>query len=237
MDAIELWNGSTKALIDLEGAWLTNLSDDRGDILFPKRMLTAPDGTKKARGGCHVCLPNFGPGGDSGLPQHGFGRLAVWEMASKTENKVILMLSGGAKGYEALQSRLTYELSDTSIKITLDLINNGEAELRVAPAFHPYFALQADEAHVKVDGRRMDLDELGGTVFEEGDIKELATSRRHFRLESSSLPTWAIWTDHLAQYACVEPTLGGYTFLDGKPASAELIHPGKPRTFTFIASW
>lgn len=236
MDIVELWNGTTKALIDPQGAWLTNLSDERGDILFPKRQLTALDGSKKTRGGCHVCLPNFGPGGDSGLPQHGFGRLAVWDMVAQAENKVTLRLNGGAKGYEALQSTLTYELADASMKITLELLNNGQGELRVGPAFHPYFALQSDESHVKVDGQRMDLDDLAGTIFEQGETKELSTARRHLRLKSTELPTWAIWTDRLSQYICVEPTLGGYTFL-AEETNSELLQSDTLASYQFTVSW
>src|SRR5688572_18264108 len=115
---IELWNGSAKAIIDPRGAWLTNLSDDHGDVLFPKRRLKAPDGTIKDRGGCHVCLPNFGPGGSSGLPQHGFGREMVWTTSEQFDNSVVFSLSSGRDGYENLSSVLRYRLDEGSLSIT-----------------------------------------------------------------------------------------------------------------------
>ena len=91
---IELYNGDAKAIISTHGGYVTNLANDDGDILFPKRTLKAPDGSEKVRGGCHVCLPNFGPGGDTGLAQHGFGRTSEWVVASKSEAAVELTLKG-----------------------------------------------------------------------------------------------------------------------------------------------
>lgn len=233
MDTIELWNGSTRALIDPQGAWLTNLSDERGDILFPRRTLTAPDGAKKVRGGCHVCLPNFGPGGESGLPQHGFGRVASWEVNKQSQSAVSLALDGGAANYEALKSTLTYELSDVALIMTLTLQNNGTAPLRVASAFHPYFALASDEVRVTVDGQAIDLADTADTLFEPGRTKILQTRRRSLQMTSEGLSTWAIWTDLLAPYVCVEPTFGGYTFLDSEPREAELLQAGDAQLSTF----
>lgn len=237
MGIIELWNGPTKGLVDLEGAWLTNLSDDRGDILFPKRLLTAPDGTRKARGGCHVCLPNFGPGGDSGLPQHGFGRTSLWKVTAQDASSVQLLLIGGAEGYEGLRSVLTYEVGEASVAMTLTLTNEGEAPLRVGPAFHPYFALWDDEDRVKVDGQAIELEELAGTLFEEGMEKELASHRRHLKLTSDNLSTWALWTDRLAAYVCVEPTFSGYTFLDVTPPREELLASRASQGHRFTITW
>lgn len=236
MDIVELWSGTTKALIDPQGAWLTNLSDDKGDILFPKRTLTAPDGSKKVRGGCHVCLPNFGPGGVSELPQHGFGRVSLWDISQQGEDKVSLMLKGGAAGYEDLVSTLTFELNELNLSMTLALQNNGDKALRVGPAFHPYFALQPYEGQVVVEGSAIDLADTADTLFETGESKSLVTRRRSFALTSSGLSTWAIWTDRLAPYVCVEPTMGGYTFLDEQTVE-ELMQPGQSRSYHFDLTW
>jgi glucose-6-phosphate 1-epimerase len=137
---IELFNGSAKAIIDPRGAWLTNLSDDYGDILYPKRTLVAGDGTKKARGGSHVCLPNFGPGGDSGQPQHGFGRVMDWEVTDTTAASAMLTLAHGNNDYANLSALLTYHLESQSIIMTLEVTNDGAADMRLAPAFHPHFS-------------------------------------------------------------------------------------------------
>lgn len=235
---IELWHGNTKALISPEGAWLTNLSDENGDILFPKRQLTAPDGSVKIRGGSHVCLPNFGPGGESGLPQHGFGRTEVWEVVAQTEGRATLRLVGGAEGYQGLVSTLSYALGDRSLDMQLELHNTGESTLRVAPAFHPYFALAADEEMVRIDDTKVKLESLADMQLSESTTKkQLATLRRTIRLESPQLTKWAQWTDQLGKYVCVEPTLDGYAFLQDTPAAAEQLAPNETVAYAFRITW
>lgn len=237
MDVIELWSGTTKAIIDPIGAWVTNLSDDSGDILFPKRQLKAPDGSTKVRGGCHVCLPNFGPGGDSGLVQHGFGRARQWRVGGQSESRLVLTLAGGAEGYEALESTLIYELTATSFHMTLSVTNTGIAPLRVGPAFHPYFALADSEGQVRIDGHSHDLDDLAGTLFEAGEQMQLTTQRRTISLLSTGLSTWALWTDRLGSYVCVEPTMGGYTFLEKELGMEEALGQDATKTCAATIKW
>jgi galactose mutarotase-like enzyme len=236
MDIIELYSGATRAIIDPLGAWLTNLSDDNGDILFPRRQLTAADGSAKTRGGCHICLPNFGPGGKSGLPQHGFGRVLPWRVIDHSDASATLLLQGGAPGYEGLQTTIQFVIKDSSLSMMLSVENNGSEPLRVAPAFHPYFSLTKGEGEVKVDERTHVLAELAGTEFEDGDGKTLVTPGRHIHVTSRQLPTWAIWTDMLGDYVCVEPTYGGYSFLNA-PAPGELLQPGASATYECTISW
>jgi D-hexose-6-phosphate mutarotase len=233
---IELWNGSTKAIVDPRGAWLTNLSDESGDVLFPKRLLKNADGEIKQRGGCHVCLPNFGPGGDSGLPQHGFGRDMVWEISDKTESSVLFELPRGRDGYEALSAELSYQLGERGLVMTLDLKNKDDkAKLRVAPAFYPYFAVLGD-GKVKINGDVQLLDELHETVFTSGESQSLETPSRMLTLTSEQLPTWAHWTDQLGAYICVEPTAGGYAFLKGA-ANDEILQPGEMKAYALKIEW
>jgi D-hexose-6-phosphate mutarotase len=234
---IELWSGGSKAIIDPQGAWLTNLSDEYGDILYPKRILVAEDGSKKLRGGCHVCLPNFGPGGESGQPQHGFGRMLLWEVTDKTESSVLLSLANGDEEYRDLSALLTYQLEPESLRMALEVTNEGEVDLRVAPAFHPYFSIVHDKEEISVNNESRRVDELGDTEFNTSVQRSLETSRRVITLESHQLTTWALWTDNLAPYVCVEPTLGGYTFLNETPSSDEVLRPGQVRTFTATVAW
>lgn len=232
---IELWSGSTKAIIDPQGAWLTNLSDEKGDVLFPKRVLKTTTGETKQRGGCHVCLPNFGPGGDSGLPQHGFGREMAWEVSDKTESSVLLELPQGNDSYKMLSAELSYQLGERSLIITLDVKNEGEEAFRVAPAFHPYFAVLG-KGQVKVNGEVQLLDELNETVFITGNNQLLETPTRTFSLESTHLSTWARWTDLLGAYICVEPTADGYAFLK-TATNAEMLHPEMMKSYAMKIEW
>lgn len=239
MDVIELWSSDTKALVSPEGAWLTNLSDENGDILFPKRQLKAADGSTKTRGGSHVCLPNFGPAGDYDLPQHGFGRTETWEVLDQSQDSVQLRLSGAhAENYEGLVSTLTYTVRGHSLEMTLELYNDSDQVLRIAPAFHPYFALAADEEKIKIDDEPVHLDDLLEMQLAANYTrKKLTTARRVLHLESHQLNAWAQWTDRLGNYVCVEPTLDGYAFLQPTPSPEEQLHTQMTTEYTFAVTW
>jgi glucose-6-phosphate 1-epimerase len=233
---VELTHGTTKAIVDPKGAYVTNLSDDNGDVLFPKRNLTASDGSVKVRGGCHVCLPNFGPGGESGQPQHGFGRTSDWEVTDKTENGIILTLARGEGEYEDMATVLAYQLADDMIRMTCEVTNNGTVPLRVAPAFHPYFSLTG-EKEVEIDESKELLDDLAEAQFFEGATHTLKTAARTFKMTSTELPMWAKWTDQLGKYVCVEPSQGGFTFLNTEPTETEMLAVGASKTYGVSITW
>lgn len=232
---IELWNGGAKAIIDPIGAWLTNLSDELGDILFPKRLLKSADGDAKQRGGCHVCLPNFGPGGDSGQPQHGYGREKTWEISDKTSDSVLLSLASGEGDFEKMSAELSYQLKENALVMTLETTNNGETNLEVAPAFHPYFSLSPDENSVKVDNKPYELSELAGTEFIDGASHGLETKSRAIVLTSDELKKWALWTDRLGAYVCVEPTESGYAFAEN--TAKKQLAPGERFLWKCVFEW
>ena len=238
MDVIELWNGSTKALVSIDGGWLTNVSDDNGDILFPKRQLTAADGSKKQRGGCHVCLPNFGPGGLSDQAQHGFGRQMVWEVGRQTQSEVTLELPSGDDEYADLSSQLTYTLGEASMTMKLKVTNNGDQPLWVAPGFHPSFAMTADEGQVGINGDVIDVQDLADTLFLTGNSMQLSLQKRTITLSSDDLTTWASWSDQLGKYVCLEPTYAGNAFENDDDApDDQLLQPGQSRTYIMSMKW
>lgn len=236
MDSIELWSGSTKALVDAKGAWLTNLADENGAILYPRRTLQEVDGTTKVRGGLHVCVPNFGPGGESGLAQHGFGRTSTWEVIERDMPCVRLMLRGGAPGYEGLVSIVSYTLGEASLMVTLELKNEGSTPLRVAPGFHPYFLLQDGERSVRLDDDVVHLSEIAGTEFVDRAVGVLATQQRRVQIASSDLTRWAVWSDQLGPYVCVEPTLAGNAFLESA-STEQMIAPDDSAIYATTVSW
>jgi D-hexose-6-phosphate mutarotase len=233
---VEIQNGMTRAIIDSHGAWLTNLSDDDGDIFFPRRKLTTTDGLVKERGGCHVCVPNFGPGGTSEQPQHGFARVMDWEMTDKTESSVLFALKEGEGEYRDMTSIVAYQLGENRLVMTLELTNNGLADLRAAPAFHPYFALR-DEEEIKIDEVSERLNDLNEVQFFKGNEHMIQTQGRHFAVVSDELTTWAKWTDRLGRYVCVEPSLGGFTFLNEVPSQDEILAPNESKTYTVSITW
>lgn len=227
--------GSTKAIISIDGAWLTNLSDDNGDILFPKRTIALVDGNKKIRGGMHVCLPNFGPGGESGLPQHGFGRESEWKVVARDDAMAALELTKCPDPYGDLWSQLTYRLKEASLTVQLEVKNNGDSPLRLAPAFHPYFMTYGGE--VMLDGEPQDLNELSEAKFIQGNSHELQLESRKITISSEGLPMWASWTDQLGHYVCVEPSLDGFSFNKHEPTEGEMLASGQKKTVSCSIHW
>ena len=230
---ITLHTGTTTATITTSGAYITSLADEHGDVFYPLQQLTAPDGERKTRGGCHVCLPNFGPGGASGLAQHGFGRTSQWQVVEHTSDRVELILKG-SDAYAGLESRLVYTVAEHQLAMQLTLVNVGEEELLVAPAFHPYFAYDGVPV---LDGQPLaDLTPLAETIFVNGSTRQLVTGLRTITLQSEGLPRWAIWTDELGPYLCVEPTHSGNSFADS-PAHAEALVPGQTVRYGVRVGW
>ena len=230
---ITLHTGTTTATITTSGAYITSLADEHGDVFYPLQQLTTSDGERKTRGGCHVCLPNFGPGGASGLAQHGFGRTSQWQVVEHTSDRVELILKG-SDAYAGLESRLVYTVAEHQLAMQLTLVNIGEDELLMAPAFHPYFAYDGVPV---LDGQPLaDLTPLAETIFVDGVTRQLATGRRTITLQSEGLPRWAIWTDELGPYLCVEPTHSGNSFADN-PSRATVLVPGQVARYGVQVGW
>lgn len=235
---VELFDGRVKAIIDPRGAWVTNLSDEYGDVLFPKRTLESDDGSKKIRGGCHVCLPNFGPGGGTNLSQHGFGRMALWEITKTTATSVTLRLTRGRDEYESLYSELVYTIDGNTLLMTLSVANNGITPLRVAPGFHPYFMAARNEDPIEIDGVAVSLFEINEAQFvTDNKNHAVDANKTHYSLIADNLPTWATWTDGLGSYVCVEPTVGGFTFLNARPTVEEQLMPDETKEYALRVAW
>lgn len=232
----ELRRGSASSRISQNGGWVETLEASDLTIFYPKTLLRSESGEEKARGGMHVCLPNFGPGGDNNLPQHGFGRTSIWDEEKVAGSHARLRLNGGTVHYSHLSALLEYRLHGNAFEATLELTNNGARSLRVAPAFHPYFALDDSETAVRINGVIYELSSLAGTEFIEADTVELETANYTLHLSQTGLPIWAIWTDQLGPYVCVEPTLGGNRFLELEQPDEKLA-PKESREFGFRVSW
>ena len=235
---IELFDGRVKAIIDPQGAWITNLSDEYGDVLFPKRTLEEADGSKKVRGGCHICLPNFGPGGTTNLPQHGFARTALWEVVSSTATTAELYLSKGLDMYKTLHAGLAFEIDGNALLMTLSVTNNGLDTLRVAPGFHPYFMTARGEDSVVIDDESVQVEELGEVQFVTDNSSHiLLANKTRYMLDADGLSTWAKWTDNLGSYVCIEPTVAGFSFLKSDPSVKELLMPSETRKYSLRIAW
>lgn len=232
----ELRRGSTSATISPHGAWIETLKAGDTTIFYPKTLLRSELGEEKARGGIHVCLPNFGPDSKGSLPQHGFGRTETWDEVKTTGNHAVLELHGSTVHYAHLGATLDYKLHGGTFTATLHLTNNGARPLRVAPGFHPYFALDDSETAVRINSVIYELSDLAGTEFIEAETVELETANYTLQLSQTNLSTWAIWTDQLGSYVCVEPTFGGNRFLETEQVD-EVLEPKETREYSLTISW
>lgn len=227
---IELRRSDRKAILDTHGGYLTNYADDQGDIIYPKRAISTAGGEQKIRGGCHVCMPNFGPGGESGLDQHGYGRTSDWNIMESTDTHVVLGLVGQGD-YADMPAQIRYELTDASLDITLNLVNNGQVALDVGPAFHPYFATGD---HTVVDGQAFNVLAYSDMVLSDQLSERVINTNHHtIVLKSADMPYWAQWSDRLGDYFCIEPSYGGFTFIDQNHRRTDTLQPGESKNYQF----
>lgn len=231
---IELCSGSTKLRVSTSGGYVISLSDELGDVLFPKQTLKTADGAEKTRGGLHVCLPNFGPGGMSGLGQHGYGRTSEWAIKNRSETSVELVLAGVGE-YMGMESILTYKVLERGFRAQLRLKNTGGSPLKVAPAFHPYWCLGGKAP--EVNGiYHDDLAKFSEAQFISGDSVRLKLASREIVMRSGELDQWAQWTDQLGDYLCIEPSQSGFSF-DEDISRADILGAGEELNYSFTATW
>lgn len=221
---IELINGEgTRAVVNPEGAFVESLElADRTPLLFARRDMPM---SGKNRGGIPVCAPIFGPGETVGLNQHGFARNLRWDIAEQTQSRVKLTLDNPASqtkdtpsAYAGLAMELLVELLGNGLRETLTLRNIGTEPCVVNPAFHPYFPIPsgatAEQAEVVVDNQvyRLDADALAATrkVDSVEPVAVLKTTDGLWTVSGEGLPLFAIWSESLEDFICVEPTESGY---------------------------
>lgn len=223
MSIIALAYGEWQATINTTGAWLEALNHQDQPVLFPKQSFALPDGSTKVRGGCHVCLPNFGPGGSSGQTQHGFGREFNWQIAQKTPDLAELGLAVTSGAYKGLNTTLRYALDDNGLQVTMSIQNNSDDTLGISPGLHPYFTHGGAEA--QIDNKKYPMDSLQEALFIDYVPSTITTTAGTFAISSKGLPQWVLWTDRLADYVCLEPSYAGFGFEKGGEAILQL-QPG-----------
>lgn len=131
-----------------------------GELLFVSKNAAIAEG-KMWHGGIPVCAPWFGIGrGDWQVPHpHGLVSRVAWELESLSESssEAHVTLTTTARttahlpGAERYPDDLTYRL-DIVFSSTLELaltITSPTRDVVVDEAFHPYFRLQAEGAHVE----------------------------------------------------------------------------------------
>lgn len=220
--------------VDNEGGYLDSLTDKGQNIIYPIEEIILEDGNKKIRGGIHPCIPNFGKDELKGLNSHGYGRDFKWELAGKGESYTALFLRGMDE-YARLDSYLNYEIKDNMLRMNLTFRNQDNKEILIAPGFHPYF--QSKDSYVKVDGKEFSKEELMNTVFINSDSLEFETDKYKFKYICKNVNTFAIWTDFLGDYICVEPTYNGPSFMNSWEENPYPLQSKEKLEFEAIVSW
>lgn len=207
---IELKNKKIKLIANTDGAYIEEFTYEGKDVFFPK-FETEIKGKKKTRGGSHPCLPSFGPSEINDLKDHGYGRDSDWEIVEESPEKVLLKLSGRC-GYEGMDSFISYELGDKSLIAEIKMINKSRKDLPVAPGFHPYFRAGDD---FEVQGLDFGDFNLEDTYFLDASQVSFKAENFNIKIISENFHKFAIWTDFLDDYRCVEPCYNGKSFVKG----------------------
>lgn len=213
------------------GAIVVKLQDVEGqDILSPRCF---QETVNRERGGCHVCFPQFGPDVFSQLPQHGFGRDVEWKVIRYTDTHQHYRLQGQDQ-YEDVFAEIIYSINAKSCTMALRVDNKSNHAIRCAPGFHPYYLVKGGVC--TLNGRQLSVLQ-GETVFIEGEKQVLETDTHRIWMKSNTLTTWAVWSDMVDQYICIEPTLRGNAFLSKKAHKDEIIEPSQQREYQLSIEW
>lgn len=155
----------------------------------------------------HLCLPQFGPSKtDDHLPHHGFGRTEIWDVIQSDEHSCRMRLNHTHPNYADIVWTVEYTLLDDAARFTLQADNQGTTTVFISPGFHPYFHCPHQQA--SLDQQDLAWENLENVLFRSA-FSTYTCQNFSLRIEQTNLPVFAIWTDSLADYLCIEPTFAG----------------------------
>lgn len=237
---------SLKATVDTTGAWVTRFTNFNDNIFYPRQQVVERFGSDiKTRGGMHVCSPYFGipyQVGEQSLPQHGYSRDVAWEDITDHYSEVwepgeacVLQHTQEEGPFAGLGQQILYALSEDVLIAELTMRNGSNKPIVVAPGFHPYFyqvrnrSVVNEEAveHRPVPGYSNNIRSFtigpGLPLTDEGREDWEYEYRVH--ISDTGLPITVEWTDAIADYFCVEPSMAGLSLDVGK--GARPLEPGE----------
>lgn len=204
-------NDILKVVININGAFIDEFCFGEKNIFYP-RFTVDIDGIRKPRGGMHPCLPQFGVSEINKLMVHGYGRDLVWEIIEEDQNRIILALDGHF-GYEGMNSLIEYSLDKNKFDVKLTLKNTSNNNFLVAPGFHPYFYY---DNNFFIDGVDLNHDDLRKTIFVKSNEINFRTGENEVKILTDNFNVFAIWSDFIENYICIEPTFNGNSFTKEK---------------------
>lgn len=206
-------NDILKVVININGAFIDEFCFGEKNIFYP-RFTVDIDRIQKPRGGMHPCLPQFGVSEINKLMVHGYGRDLVWEIIEEDQNRIILALDGHF-GYEGMNSLIEYSLDKNKFDVKLTLKNTSNNNFLVAPGFHPYFYY---DNSFFIDGVDLNHDDLRKTIFVKSNEINFRTGENEVKILTDNFNVFAIWSDFIENYICIEPTFNGNSFTKEKNA-------------------
>ncbi|MCH7641278.1 hypothetical protein IID22_03715 [Patescibacteria group bacterium] len=221
-DEIILKKGGTEVEVLPKGAMIASFKVEGEDILFPDQYIDTPDGQKR-RGGNPLLFPQGGPITEETdqfqLAQHGFARNKRWEVdrVDQENGTATLKLASDEETkrmfpYE-FEAKYTIEIEEGRLRTQLDVTNNSDTDLPIAPGFHPYF-------HVSVDEKPNITTNIPGFNPKEYDWKTpkpyemqhpmtVNIPNGELTIDSSSeFKTMMVWSEPNRPYVCLEPWVG-----------------------------
>lgn len=157
-----------------------------------------------------------------------------WSVVDLNQDRISLRLKGEG-AYQHLYSLIIYELEEKSFTSKLEMLNRGLEELDVAPGFHPYFAVEPTEQGIAVDEEWHELASLSGTVFRER-VRKVDFKNHTIHFDTDNINRFAIWTDQLGEYVCVEPTYAANSF-SASPEQNIKLKLGESVSFSYTIRW
>ncbi len=156
-----------RALVCLQGAQVLSFLPAGGRELLWLGPLARYEAGRAIRGGVPLCFPWFGPApAGSGLPSHGYARLAAWELEEATatpDGGAFLRLrlpapeAGGGPGPGAMPGAVPGVSAECSIRLGAELDlelrarNASALSVPATAALHAYLAV-GDARRVRVEG-------------------------------------------------------------------------------------
>lgn len=229
MSEILLHYNRARMSILTDGAYISILELGGQTILFPRTTLYL-NGTKKLRGGMHVCLPQFGPAANTDLTHHGFGRASKWLVSQHNQTHAILTLSSLHSSYQHITWQLDYSLpNEYEARFRLNAVNHGTESVRIAPGFHPYFPAQFSP--FQLGSIHYDSQVLADPIFVSATPNAIFDNKLHLSLEQENLPIYALWSDRADAYTCIEPTAAGDALLS-PVTEQQWLHANESKSYT-----
>jgi len=246
---IKLRYGSMESFVSPEGAYVTRLTVDNKDFLFPDGFYLI-SGKEKRRGGIFPLFPYAGPLEEHpDWPQHGFARDMKWKEKTIYQDlepsEVLLELKSDKETQKIFpyqfRNELKIALGENKLSCELTVFNEDNKDMPVALGFHPYFPLPSQKLNdikTNLDGLNLEKYQLGETLVlpikPEVKINIPQIGEIEMSLAGDFLKDKAqfwFWTDSPEyNYFCLEPCsvpVGGFL----KEDERILVSPGESKKF------